>query len=403
MQNITKMKKQKKIIVNDCDDKIAGFHISKKFEQFNQINDIFSRAFWDESIKSKNSEDFFLSYRKQPKSKHSIGFQQKDFALRNSSWAVSDIFSNRSVKYGKREGFQSIMEESTPVADKKLEINDINNFTLELKSIAKLFGADLVGITKLDERWHYTHRVDTNSFKAVKNHIPQSLSYVIVLGHSMNKNLVDTYPSALAGAGTGLEYSREASIVTQLCSYIKGLGYNALGSMNDSALVIPYAIKAGLGEYGRNQMVITPEFGPRIRFSKIFTELPLSIDKPKKLGVKNFCDICDKCAQACPPQALPFGKPKFNNHSQSNISGVKKWTANCEKCFEYWTKIKTDCAICMRVCPFNRDFKSFKGKIFWIVATSFFRKFALWWDMKFISSKRIKPNLWWKLIVKYYL
>ena len=85
----------------------------------------------------------------------------------------------------------------------------------------------------------------------------------------MNKNLVDTYPSALAGAGTGLEYSREASIVTQLCSYIKGLGYNALGSMNDSALVIPYAIKAGLGEYGRNQMVITPEFGPRIRLSLI--------------------------------------------------------------------------------------------------------------------------------------
>ena len=109
-------------------------------------------------------------------------------------------------------------------------------------------------------------------------------SNVIVLGHSMNKELVDTYPSALAGASTGIEYSREAAIVTQLTSYIRGLGYEATGSMNDTALVIPYAIKAGLGEYARNQMVITPEYGPRVRFSKIFTNLPLKIDKPPPIA-----------------------------------------------------------------------------------------------------------------------
>ena len=39
----------------------------------------------------------------------------------------------------------------------------------------------------------------------------------------MNKDLVDTYPSALAGTSTGLEYSKEAAIVTLLTSNIKGL------------------------------------------------------------------------------------------------------------------------------------------------------------------------------------
>lgn len=34
--------------------------------------------------------------------------------------------------------------------------------------------------------------------------------------------------------------------------------------MNDTALAIPYALKAGLGEYGRHGLVITPEFGPRV-------------------------------------------------------------------------------------------------------------------------------------------
>ena len=91
----------------------------------------------------------------------------------------------------------------------------------------------------------------------------------------MDFGLVETYPSALAGAATGREYSHESTIVMQVAAYIRNLGYQAVPSMNDTALVIPYAIKAGLGEYGRNQMVLTPEFGPRVRFSKIFTDLQL--------------------------------------------------------------------------------------------------------------------------------
>ena len=85
----------------------------------------------------------------------------------------------------------------------------------------------------------------------------------------MDKTLVDTYPSALAAAATGWEYSHEAAIVMLLAAYTRNLGFQATASMNDTALLAPYAIKAGLGKYGRNKMVLTPEFGPRERFSKI--------------------------------------------------------------------------------------------------------------------------------------
>ena len=37
---------------------------------------------------------------------------------------------------------------------------------------------------------------------------------------------------------------------------------------------------AGLGEYASNQIVITNEFGPRIRFFKIFTNLPDAHESP---------------------------------------------------------------------------------------------------------------------------
>ena len=380
---------------NKAEDNNAGFVFSEEFKPFNQINDIFSRAFWDKKVRSDDSDAFFESYRVQPLPRKAFGFKQKDFALRNASWAVSDIFSNRGSEEGKREGFQAPMENDTPIAKEKIPIQDIEQFTVEMKNIAKFFGADLVGITLLDKRWHYSHRVDNREVKPVSNDLPEELSHVIVLGHSMKKTLIDTYPSALAGAAAGLEYSREAAIVTQLTSYIKSLGYNAIGSMNDTALAIPYAIKAGLGEYGRHQMVITPEFGPRVRFSKIFTSLSLKPDQAKKFRITEYCNKCTKCADACPPKALPYGKPTFGTDSPSTIQGIKKWSANCEKCFGYWAKLRSDCAICMRVCPFNRDFSKLGSKIFRLIATSRLQPLALWWEKKVTRFKRIKPDVWW--------
>jgi len=212
----------------------------------------------------------------------------------------------------------------------------------------------------------------------------------------MDHDLVATYPSALAGAATGMEYSHETAIIVQMVTYIRNLGFNAVGSMNDTALVIPYAIKAGLGEYGRNQMVITPEYGPRVRFSKIFTDMPMVTDRPRTRGVREFCDMCSKCADACPPKALPYGPPVEQPQNRSTIKGVKKWSADCEKCFGYWAAMGSDCAICMRVCPFNRAYDSWQDKLFLKLAHGRFRKLALWWDNKSSRADRVKPKDWWQ-------
>jgi epoxyqueuosine reductase QueG len=164
--------------------------------------------------------------------------------------------------------------------------------------------------------------------------------------------------------------------------------------MNDTALVIPYAIKAGLGEYGRNQMVLTPDFGPRVRFSKIFTDLPLALDAPRQLGLARYCQDCTKCADACPPKALPRGAPDLGTDSHSTIRGVRKWSADCEKCFGYWAKLKTDCAICMRVCPFNRRYAGFADRFWRRLALSRFRRLARAWEERW-TRPRLKPKEWW--------
>ncbi|MGC1495062.1 MAG: reductive dehalogenase [Sulfitobacter sp.] len=373
-------------------DVAAGIDVTPEFERFAQRNDMFTRAFWDDRIRSKQTDSFFASYRMEAAPRRGDGFTQRDFALRNASWLVSDIISNRGNDTGKREGFQAAIANDTPVAPMQQDVDDPAKMSAEVKRIATFFGADLCGITDMDERWLYASRVDTRDMSEAPNDLPEGMTSVIVMGHQMEEELVATYPSALAGAATGREYSHEAAVVMQLAAYIRNLGYDATASMNDTGLVIPYAIKAGLGEYARNQMVITPEFGPRLRFSKIFTNLPLTHDVPRPRGVRAFCDICTKCADACPVKALPFGPPDIST-DVSAIKGVRKWTSDAEKCFGFWAKMSSDCAICMRVCPFNRDFSKWSHRLWLKLALSPLRKIALWLDRK--RGGRKKPSEWW--------
>ncbi len=375
------------------EDAAAGIEITEDFERFVQRNDVFTRAFWDPEVRTKQTDAFFASYRMEATPRRGDGFTQKDFALRNASWLISDVMTDRHADQGRREGFQAPISYDTPVAPDKVTVDDPKEMALEIKRISRFFKADLCGVTEVDERWHYASRVDTRDLSEAPNDLPAGLRSVIVLGHEMDEDLVATYPSALAGAATGREYSHEASVVMQLAAYIRNLGYEAVPSMNDTALVIPYAVKAGLGEYARNQMVITPEFGPRVRFSKIFTDLPLAHDVPRPKGVRAFCDICTKCADACPVKALPFGPPEVGGANVSAIKGVRKWTSDAEKCFGFWAKLSSDCAICMRVCPFNRDFGKLRHRAWLKLALSPWRRMALWMDRN--RGKRVKPSTWW--------
>ena len=378
--------------MQDPTDSAAGIETTDEFKQFAQKNDVFTRAFWDPTVRTDKTDAFFGSYRMEAIPRRGDGFTQKDFALRNASWLISDIMTDRHANKGRREGFQAPISNDTPVANEKVEYQNPSDASAEIKKISQFFGSDLCGITHLDKRWLYSKRVDVRDMSEVELGLPDGLTSVIVLGHQMDKELVQTYPSALGGAATGREYSHEATIVMQVAAYIRNLGYQAVASMNDTGLVIPMAIQAGLGEYARNQLVITPEFGPRLRFSKIFTDMPLEADKPKRPGVAKFCAICTKCVDACPVKALPSGPPKTGG-GLSSIKGVRKWTSDAEKCFSFWATLSTDCAICMRVCPFNRDFSTWSQRIWLKLALSPARRVALWMDR--YREGRVKPSNWW--------
>ena len=78
-------------------DANAGIEITDDFEHFIQRNDVFSRAMWDYRVRTPKTDAFFASYRMEAAPRRGDGFSQKDFALRNAAWLISDVVSDRSA------------------------------------------------------------------------------------------------------------------------------------------------------------------------------------------------------------------------------------------------------------------------------------------------------------------
>ena len=378
-------------------DRDAGFRVSEDYERFSQKRDIFCRSYWDPKIHSQAADRFYESYRRPLREwRHVDGYEQKDFALRNAGWHMADFFAERLESEDRREGFLDYLTAHRDGASERLEVDDPEAMAREVKKAAKLFGADLVGITFYDERWVYSHSYSRQTDREVPMDLGEDLTSVIVVCHEMDHDLLRTVPSALSGTATGVGYSMDVVTLLALGQFIRNLGYRAYASMNDTASSIPYAIKAGLGEYGRHGLLIAPGMGPRLRIGKIFTDLPLAHDRPIRFGVEEFCEVCRKCSDACPPTAIATGEPSEEVYNESNVEGIEKWTTDAEKCFGFWATQMTDCSICIRVCPYNRDYPRWVNRLRFRLMGTFLRRPMLWLDDLLSGGSRKAPKWWWQ-------
>ena len=372
-----------------------SFNIGKAFERFNQKNDIFNRAMWDEKV---NPKKFFISYDiANYAPKKAKGFDHWDYAFRNASWHMTDVVGEMKFKSkGRVEGFTDYFSIQTEGSPMQVEIDSAEACTKRIKRAATMFGAGMCGICEVDERWVYSHNFSRKTEAAHPMDLPKELKYAIMLIVPMDYELGKTYPAALSGSATGIGYGVGLHCANTLAQFITNLGYQAVASLNDTALSIPMAIEAGLGEYGRHGLLITPKYGPNIRIAKVFTDLPLVPDQPIEFGVKEFCHTCKKCADNCPVKAIPFEEPQDEPPNFSSLKHITKWTVNAEKCFKFWVGMNTDCAICIRVCPYNKDYSKWWNRIGIRLANSFLRKWMLKLDNWLKFDQRKPPADWWK-------
>jgi epoxyqueuosine reductase len=314
-----------------------------KLRRFSNKKTIFARVTGDPSWKGymRMYDETVPNVVKQGKK----GYSRVDFALAAASSIVYDAFkgglSDVKIKTY-RTPLCTVGKDWTKM---KREVDSPQRMSSILKHAARLFGASLTGICKLDRRWLYAE---------AKAKVPRSLENVVVMAIEMDSKAIAASPAVQAAAATGVGYSKMAFMLSLVGEFIRNLGYKAFQCGNDTALSIPLAIDAGLGELGRNGLLITPQYGPRVRLCKILTDLPLAPDKPLTFGVKEFCTKCKACAKSCEAGAISLNdEPSFDVACRSNNPGALKWYVNTELCYQFWCENGTDCSTCIKVCPYN--------------------------------------------------
>ena len=258
------------------------------------------------------------------------------------SWALHDNYPGafRDTLLGKRK----LVHNHAPF---RYRFPDPEIATENISKVAKRFGASLVGITELDSRWLYSRERSGSSVT-----LPQNAVWVVVLAVEMDRECISRSPDFSAAAESGRGYSKMAALVGAVGEYIRLLGYYSRSCGNDTALSIPLAVNAGLGVMGRNGLLLTREFGPRVRICKVITDLEL-VQSPNEYPTsEEVCSGCTLCAEACEADALSSSEsPTWNILTESNNPGVYRWQFNPEKCFDFWLEIGRDCSNCIAACP----------------------------------------------------
>lgn len=100
---------------------------------------------------------------------------------------------------------------------------------------------------------------------------------------------------------------------------------------------------AGLGTFGINNMLLTPQFGPRVRFASIFTTAEI---KPDPVIEEQLCIHCMRCVEICPVNAIP---------GSDYPDGVTNKLTCATRSEALLKRFISPCGFCIKVCPVGED------------------------------------------------
>lgn len=182
--------------------------------------------------------------------------------------------------------------------------------TEDIRKKARDAGADLVGIADVEVLRKFAPEARPESF------LPGATRIVIAV-------IAD--PPGIATVPTAKEYMRMAypgyqkadGAIYSVAAELRRRGFKTKFIVRDSVTArgadghriktIPLkesAQAAGLGCIGLHSLVVTSQYGPRVRMSGILTDAPLVAGKPL---AKSFCNNCGACEKACPAGAIGKG------------------------------------------------------------------------------------------------
>jgi epoxyqueuosine reductase len=130
------------------------------------------------------------------------------------------------------------------------------------------------------------------------------------------------------------------------------------------------AVKAGIGQIGVNNNLITAQHGSRLRIGAVITNAPLVCNDPLPYGVvPEFCKKCGfRCVKSCPAKALPGNgavdhyrcmviQPEKVDVNHAMAAFEKRYTGSpnqlASKMMGFTQNAPHTCARCITLCPMD--------------------------------------------------
>ncbi len=217
--------------------------------------------------------------------------------------------------------------------------------------------------------------------------------FTIVLTVEMGMDIIETAPGTDAQDLNNTAYVKTFILTTKLSDYLRKNGYATEVAHPEGGIVNFSALgqKAGLGYMGKSGLLITPEFGPRVKVSAIFVSianLPSKEDN-KQTWIPEYCDKCNKCIKSCPYEALI---EKESCCGGKEVELVKK---NCIGCSQ-------GCTYCIEGCPFylkgyeevKNKFDKMNAKLKEMQNPQTPNAFGAPKNLRFFECKKFKAEIW---------
>jgi len=195
----------------------------------------------------------------------------------------------------------------------------MENLTKEVKQFVLDQGMDLVGIASTD----HLNELTPGGYNRPKDILAECKS-TIVIAFRWPDPLVDGLPEIRA------MYSRMMitmnnqldQTLLRIARFLTKKGFLAMPvhasdpyDLSELKGVLSHkhaAVQAGLGEFGLNNLLLTPQFGPRQRFAQVLTDAKLIPGKPLELFLcqKTIPECNFACIRICPRKCILNGYKK---------------------------------------------------------------------------------------------
>ena len=216
------------------------------------------------------------------------------------------------------------------------------DLTIEIEGYCKKIGVDVVGFADpaLFDRY--------SEFNRPQAYLEDSET-VIVIGFYLYDIVLDAW-SHNEGENIWKRHFADA-LVEQFCNRIRRF----LQKKSFNSRVIPYspglflkeaAALAGIGPIGKNNLLITDEFGSQVRLRSLVTNAPLTCGEP--ITKSEYCNECNICIDSCPPKALSTGKYVKEKCREYLINNRRKLSEH----------VFIDCNLCIESCPVGKSIEN---------------------------------------------